>query len=247
MMQQGSRMNNGNAVAFNDEGGKKALAFYTEFSKTSSSYYSWNSQMHNSLDAFSEGNLAMMFNYSWQIEAIKKKSPKLNFSVAPFPQIPNQMRVGYANYWGYGVSKNKTIKNEVAVRTQNAVIAPVTNDIRIAEAWKLLKFMAAKADPATDYVVAGKQILDLKYDAAALYAERTAKPVARRDLVEMQKVDPVLGVFAEQNLFAKSWRQANPKLVEGIMSEMVGKVNNGTQTIEEALRSAVAQINQVSK
>jgi len=242
MLQQGSPMNNGDLVAFNNEGSKKALAFYTEFSKTNSQYYSWNPQMHNSLDAFSEGRLAMMFNYSWQIDAIKKKSPKLNFSVAPFPQIPNTLRVDYANYWGYGVSQNKTIKTSQTT-TQDKNVLPVTNDIRVAEAWKLLKFMAAKAD-ANDYVVNKKQALDPAYDAATAYEEKTSKPVARRDLVDAQKVDPIMGVFAEQNLFAKSWKEKNPDLIEGMIMEMINRVNNGEQTIDEAVRSTEIQINQ---
>jgi multiple sugar transport system substrate-binding protein len=246
IMQQGGEMNYGNQVAFDNQAGEKALAFYTDFSKKSSSYYSWNPQMHNSLDAFSEGNLAMMFNYSWQIEAIKRKNPKLNFSVAPFPQITDQNRISYANYWGYGVSKNKNIKTEKVTSNNKSGISPLTNEVRIFKAWKLLKFMASKADSA-DYFYNEELKLDPKFDAAALYAEKTKKPVARRDLVEMQKTDPTLGVFAEQNVFAKSWKQIDPRLVEGSMSEMITDVNFGRKTLKEALRNTVAKINQSLK
>lgn len=242
MLQYGSVMNNGNQAAFNNEGGKKALSFYTQFAKTESPLYSWNSNMHNSIDAFSEGKLAMMFNYSWQIDAIKKKSPKLNFTVAPIPQVPDKPRIDYANYWGYGVNKNKIIKADPTI-SQSKNILPTTNDVRIAEAWKLLKFMGAKAD-AADYVVNGTQALDSKFDAATSYMEKTGKPVARRDLIDVQKIDPVMGVFAEQNLFATSWIQKNPDMVEAMMAQMISKVNSGEQTIEEALRSAEVQINQ---
>lgn len=242
MIQQGSAMNIGDRVSFNNKESKSALTFYTEFAKTSSPLYSWNSRMHNSLDAFSEGRLAMMFNYSWQIDVIKKKSPKLNFGVAAFPQVPNKLRVNYANYWGYGVSKNKIIQADPTTANDES-IAPTTDAVRVAEAWKLLKFMAAKAG-ATDYVVDKVQMLDPKYDAAAAYAEKTGKPSARRDIIETQKADPTIGVFAEQNLFAKSWKQFNPELIEGMMAQMITRTVNGEQTADEALRSAESQINQ---
>lgn len=242
MIQQGSPMNSGDRVAINNKESKSALTFYTEFAKTTSPFYSWNSRLHNSLDAFSEGQLAMMFNYSWQIEVIKKKSPKLNFAVAPFPQVPNKLRVSYANYWGYGVSKNKIIKADSSTANDQTIM-PTTDAVRVAEAWKLLKFMSAKAD-ATDYVVDKKQILDPKYDAALAYAEKTGKPAARRDIIEAQKADPLIGVFAEQNLFAKSWRQANPEMIEGMLAQMIEHVNSGEQTVDEALRSTELQINQ---
>lgn len=244
MFQYGSNMNSGDQAAFSDEGGNKALSFFTEFSRASNPLYSWNSRMHNSVDAFSEGKLAMMFNYSWQLDVIKKKSPKLNFAVAPVPQVLNQPRVDYANYWGYGVARNKTIATSATASGAN--VAPVTNDIRVAEAWKLLKFIAAKADAVTEYVVDGKQTLDPKFDAAINYLEKTKKPTARRDLIDAQKTDPVLGVFAEQNLFAKSWIQKNPDAVEGVMMNMIDNVNSGEQTISEALHNAEVQINRAS-
>jgi ABC-type glycerol-3-phosphate transport system substrate-binding protein len=242
MIQQGSVMNNGNRVAINNKESKNALTFYTEFAKTSSPLYSWNYRMHNSLDAFSEGRLAMMFNYSWQMDVIKKKSPKLNFGVASVPQVPNKLRVNYANYWGYGVSKNKIIQADPTTAS-DTTIAPTTDAVRVAEAWRLLKFMSTKAG-AADYVVGGTQILDPTYDAAFAYAEKTGKPAARRDIIETQKANPSIGVFAEQNLFAKSWKQLNPELIEGMMVQMINHVVSGEQTADEAIRSTELQINQ---
>src|SRR5665647_2389031 len=69
------------------EAGVNALEFYTNFAKTGSAFYSWNGKMHYSVDAFSEGTLAMMLNYSWQEAVLKSKAPKLNFAVAPVPQL----------------------------------------------------------------------------------------------------------------------------------------------------------------
>jgi maltose-binding protein MalE len=77
------------------QAGEQALSFYTQFAKLSTSTtginqaYTWNSRQHYSTDAFAEGSVAMMFNYSWQMAEIKNKNPKLNFSIASVPQINN--------------------------------------------------------------------------------------------------------------------------------------------------------------
>jgi len=63
--------------------------------------------MDYSLDAFAEGQTAIMFNYAYQLPAIRAKSPYLNFAVAPMPQIKTATKeVNYANYWGLVVSRN---------------------------------------------------------------------------------------------------------------------------------------------
>jgi len=104
--------------------GEDALRFYTDFANPLKSIYSWNNQMHFSIDAFAENNLAMMFNYSYQIEALKNKNPNLNFGIAPMLQLKDTPKIiNFANYWGFGVS----------VQSQYA-----------PEAWQFLKFLSQK-------------------------------------------------------------------------------------------------------
>ncbi len=118
MLQTGSQMIGDNrksatfnkAVSFEGETyrpGEQALQFYTDFANPLKSIYTYNSRMFYSLDAFSEGEAAMMINYSYHLPTIRAKSPYLNFDVAPVPQIKNSPKsINYANYWGLVVSKN---------------------------------------------------------------------------------------------------------------------------------------------
>ncbi|OGZ37009.1 MAG: hypothetical protein A3I88_00100 [Candidatus Portnoybacteria bacterium RIFCSPLOWO2_12_FULL_39_9] len=118
MLQSGVSMINQNrtAAAFGErvslEGeeffpGERALQFYTDFANPLKSVYTWNTRMHYSIDAFYEGQAAMMFNYSHHFSTIRAKSPYLNFAAAPLPQIKTSaIDVNYANYWGLAVSKN---------------------------------------------------------------------------------------------------------------------------------------------
>jgi ABC-type glycerol-3-phosphate transport system substrate-binding protein len=219
---------------------RKALEFYTSFSRSSAPNYSWNTQMHNSVDAFSEGTLAMMLNYSWQSEVIKSKSPKLSFSVADLPQSSLSAPVGYANYWGYVVSNNKVVAVD-----QKSKVAPVPNNIRIAEAWNFLTYLTTKMEaqtvaPNSATSVTKKPVS--KFDPAENYLEKTKQPAARRDLVEVQKDDVDLGVFAKGNLVAKSWIQNDPAATESIFKEMIDNVNRGALSVGDALKTAEGRL-----
>jgi len=234
-----------------DSPGKNALEFYTSFAKTTSANHSWDSRAHYSLDAFSENRLGMMFNYSWQRDAILNKSPKLNFDVAPLPQIAGKPPVSYANYWGFVVAKNKP----TSAAPQNSgqpQSAPVSNEIRTREAWKLISYMTTKPEANIGSAAASSaptpaKDADPSYDVAKKYMEKTFKPAARRDLIETQKNDTKFGVFARQNLIAKSWYQADALAIEGILANMIEQVVGGQLSAQEAITAGSAKVSQLMK
>lgn len=224
---------------------ENALNFYTSFAKRGDSHYTWNPTMHYSIDAFSEGLAAMMFNYSWKIKAVESKAPKLNFAVAPVPQFKGNLPVNFADYWAYAVSKNKIINNSPTADNYNS--PNVTNDLRIQEAWKLLTFLTTKSTTSIQVQSGVSQTSVTGYDPAAEYLKATGNPAARRDLIETQKTDPKIGVFATDNLIAKSWKKAEPEAIEAMMAETIDQVNLGKVTTEEAISSLSRRIAQLMK
>ncbi|MFA6994823.1 MAG: extracellular solute-binding protein [Patescibacteria group bacterium] len=94
--------------------GIEALRFYTDFSNSAKESYSWNDSLPNSLDMFINGNLAIMFDYSYNLATIRARAPKLNFSIVKLPQIEGNppTNINFANYWIEGVSKKSTNQNE---------------------------------------------------------------------------------------------------------------------------------------
>jgi multiple sugar transport system substrate-binding protein len=78
-----------------------ALTFYTAFATDNNNV--WDNTLDPSILAFSKGNLAMYFGYSWDYFTIKQNNPGLNFQIVPVPQLPNQ-NVNFASYWAEGVS-----------------------------------------------------------------------------------------------------------------------------------------------
>ena len=236
------------------QAGEQALGFYTKFAKMTTSdnatnpLYTWNSRQPNSVDSFAGGTTAMIFNYSWKNAEIKSKNPKLNYGIAPVPQIYPASPVTMANYWGYAVSLNKT----APTATMNAqAAAPVSNDVRMHEAWQFLRFLTLKNSGTIrlyNAITKNPKDFPINFDPALDYLKKTNQPAARRDLIESQKSDTFLGPFAAGNLIAKNWYKVNPDVVNMIFANMIESVvNNSGESLHDALLLATNKINTLLK
>lgn len=86
---------------------KSALEFYKSFSDPSSTNYSWNASMPDSLQAFMEGKTAMMINFGYVRSDLKQQVPNLNYDTIPLPQIKDALEaIDYASYWTETVTNN---------------------------------------------------------------------------------------------------------------------------------------------
>ena len=91
--------------------GLEAFNFYIQFANAASSYYTWNDNQSNSLDAFASEKVAMIFGYQGDLEAIKDRNPFLKFGVDLAPQPEGTLKaVSYANYSGLTISKQSKEK-----------------------------------------------------------------------------------------------------------------------------------------
>jgi len=84
-----------------------AFNFYLQFANPSGAYYTWNDDLTYSLNSFSQGQTAVIFDYASQIPLIRAKNPYLDIGIAPMPQITDSSQaqpVNYAGYWGLAVS-----------------------------------------------------------------------------------------------------------------------------------------------
>lgn len=97
MMQNGTQMVSDNGAItfaqipqgldFPEPPALNAAQFYVDFASTFKESYTWNEKMQNSFNAFIQGRTAMYFGYAKDYDVIKEKAPKLNFVIAPIPQI----------------------------------------------------------------------------------------------------------------------------------------------------------------
>lgn len=116
--------------------GLQALNFYLQFTNPSSPYYTWNENLRYSLDSFSEGSTAIIFNYASSIPLIKAKNPYLNIGVSPMLQVSLEQPINYANYWGLSVS-NQTQQSTLAWNfIFSATTNPQTSEIYLQAAKK---------------------------------------------------------------------------------------------------------------
>ncbi len=234
---------NGRDLRLNAAAGVNALTFYTQFANPTSSLYTWNPRMHYSIDAFYEGTAAMMINYSWHYDTIKRKNSKLNFAVSPLPQPTGAQPFNFPNYWGFVVAKNKTAP-------QGTKDTALFDKIRVFESWQFLKYAAFPPTGTVhlqNAITGNAKDFSSTFDPAAAYLEKTGAPAARRDLVEKQKTDPVLGPFADGNLITRNWKQSDPESIEKILGDMVTSVNLGEATVNQALSTAESRIGQVER
>lgn len=111
------------------QNGLKGITFYTNFANPRvGMQYTWDPSLHYSLDAFAEENVAMIFNYAYQLPRLKEKNPFLNIGIAPMMQLPKTERaVNYANYWGLAVSKKSQFADLSTQFMLDSTTDPATN------------------------------------------------------------------------------------------------------------------------
>jgi multiple sugar transport system substrate-binding protein len=250
MFQKGSNIiekNQSGRVNFTDDQSRSAFDFYTQFAHAGSGYYVWNPQLHYSIDAFYEGTVGMMINYSWQYATIKQKNAKLNIGIAALPQFDSLHAKNVANYWGYAVSKSKSYPSDSSAQTASGINVTAWNAARTHEAWQLLKFMGLPIQNNSvtlQNAIAGTtKTFTVSVDPTELYLAQTGKPAARRDLIDKEKSDIVFGPFVTGNLIAENWYQGNTEAMESAMAEMIDSVNTGAKNTYDALSTAVNRIN----
>jgi multiple sugar transport system substrate-binding protein len=122
--------------------GATALTFYTQFANPARRSYTWNVRSDFSVDAFTQGKVAMMISYQYMQPLIRAKAPTLNWDVAAVPQISEEStKVNFANYWGEAISKNS--KNPDAAA---AFLAFISSKDELTKYYAQRKLVASRKD-----------------------------------------------------------------------------------------------------
>ncbi len=116
LVQNGANMTNLTSTSSN---AIDALNFYSRFAQTSVCVDSngkdvgpvWDETLDPSILAFTKGNLAMFFGYSWDILTIKVANPGLPFQTYSVPHLPGRNNT-IASYWVEGISQKSKNQKE---------------------------------------------------------------------------------------------------------------------------------------
>lgn len=98
-----------------------ALESFRKFAEPPNNF--WDDTMPNSVTAFLQEKVAMIFVPSWQTSNIMTANPDLKLKIVSVPAVPGGSPVSIANYWVEGVSRYS--KNQL-------------------EAWKFLRYLVEK-------------------------------------------------------------------------------------------------------
>lgn len=177
--------------------GERALTFYTDFANKSKKVYTWDLQQDYSLDAFAEGETAMMVNYSYHIPTIRAKNPRLDFAISPLPQIADSTATNFASYWPFAVSQQSVLpevawqfvrfltNTEAAQALNKAAATPPARRDGIAEAARdpvigafAEQALTAATWPRTD-IVATDAIVNTMIDSVVTGAATPAESLRR--------------------------------------------------------------------
>lgn len=127
-----------------------------------------------------------------------------------------------------GIAKMMQIPGNNEVNYANYWLEVVSKkSVRKDAAWNFLQFMTAPEN-VKNFLTSAK------------------RPTAVRSLIDEQRGDLDLGVFADQLLTARSWYHGvAPEAVDSVFAEMIQSARDGIVPIPEILNDAVAKINQI--
>lgn len=220
-------LQNGTKMVSDD---KKSAIFDKSVYLDGESYYSGKNAFQFYID-FSNPSKT---TYTW--------NRQMPYSVDAFIEGKTAMMFNYSHHIA-------TIKQRAPYL--NLGIAPMPQiedrgfDINYSNYWAFTVSNKVKPNTAIE---AWKFILYLtQRENAWKYLEKTNRPTARKDLVDLQEKDLELGVFAKQSLSARNWYQVDSNAIETIFAQVIKSVVLGSATESRAIETAVDKINLLMK
>ncbi|MBI5153522.1 MAG: extracellular solute-binding protein [Parcubacteria group bacterium] len=196
-----------------------ALNFYLQFSDPLSPHYTWDATQHYSIDAFSYNptarNKVAMILGYWYQIAVMKGDETKK------GKNPNlDFRIAQMP------QQDDVNKSQYATYADywGYAVAKSTKDSKMA--WSFVQFLTSKAQ-------------------AQQYLATTKRPPALRSLVSSYQDDPILSVFANQILIAKSWIQPGASDANPLFSQAIDQVTRGQMSPSEAIQSIRSQLEEL--
>jgi len=219
MMQSGAQMVNSN---------KAEVIFDKPVKLDNESFYPGQ----RALEFYTDFANPLKSSYTW--------NTRMHYSIDAFYEGSTAMMFNYSYhlptirakspYLNFGVSRMPQIESsEKDIDYANYWGMTVSRNSKGSEqAWEFINWITQK-------------------ESSQKYLEKTKKPTARRDLVDWQKDDKDVGIFAEQSLSAQSWYQVDSLSIENIFADMIESIVLGEETISKAISKSINQINLLMK
>lgn len=116
-------------------GAEDALRFYAGFSDPKNASYTLDELQRNSVEAFANGETAMIFAYPKDIKDIKGINSTIDLRIEPILQFDEAMPTNVADYWGIAAANR-------------------SKDLNVS--WSFIKFATTDSLTARNYVLASE-------------------------------------------------------------------------------------------
>lgn len=215
MMQNGATMTTpDHHVNFDSPPGLDAVNFYTSFALSSKATYSWSESQPNAIDAFLQGKVAYFFGTLQDRATISAGS--LNWAVTPMLHLSAS---GDNDVSSGGQATIDPARYQVAMVSKASQLTG-----KSVYAWNLLNFLSQDQNVVS-------------------YLQDTGHLAATRAILNQQKDDLTLGVYANQLLTARSWYHGkNGAQIDDYFSAMITSVINGKSSPDDALHLVAKQV-----
>ncbi len=210
LIQNGAELKN-----LNSQEAVSALEAYRKFAELPNQF--WSEEMPNSVNAFIQEKVAIIFVPSWQILNIKVMNPELDFKAIPVPIIPGGKTVSIANYWVEGVSRFS--KNQL-------------------EAWKFLKFLSEKESLTKLYEVQSR---------IRLFGTAYSRKDLANLLIQNEYLGSVVKQAENLVSIPLISRTLDNGLNDGLIKYLENAINSTVQGVsyQEALKTMSQGVNQI--
>lgn len=210
-------LNGGELTKLDQAEASGALEAYRRFAEEPNNV--WSESMPNSITAFAEGKVAIMFVPSWEIHTIKTTAPDLKVVVAPIPSPPGGKQFSISSYWVEGVSKKSTHQ---------------------LEAWKFLSYLASKEGQTKMYEI---------QSSIRMFGTPYSRMDLGDLLIQDAYLGPVIKQAAEDRFISLPLisNTFDDGLDDGVNRYLENAINGASQGVsyEEAMKSAKEGINQL--
>ena len=200
---------------------ESALRFYTEFADASKNNYAWNHSLPSSIQAFTQGSLALYLGLASEESVIAATNPNLRFAVARVPQS-TASGVTTARVYALGICRGA--QNPVGAKIIAYTLATKQMSQAIAEGYHMV---SARRD-ALQAIIAQTSDTNTSTDNArnAVVGNVTTKQV----------------VVAQSATIAQTWADPDPQKTDVMFRAMIEDVTSGATQITEAVSRANAQL-----
>jgi len=178
----------------------------------------WSEQFDNSINAFAEERVAMIFAPVWEIEVIKHLNPDLQLKVASVPQIRGGNKKNLANYWSDGVSRGSQYQ---------------------AQAWDFLKFLSEKEQQS--------KMFELESKSGRMFGNAYPRVDMAELLVDHQYLGPIIkdgNILDTIPLVSRTYDNGLNDEIVNYFKDGLNSILLGT-SVSEAIRTLQLGVSQV--